>query len=86
MRIFVRAKTDARVTKVTKIVEPPSLFRTPIPKSISVYKVSVTESAVDGKANKAIIQALAEYFKVAPSLVTLISGATAKQKVFEIEI
>lgn len=84
MRIFVQAKTDARIVKVEEIREPNSLFSDATPKSLLVYKVSVKESAVDGKANKAIIHALAEHFGIAPSLVTLVSGATAKQKIFEI--
>lgn len=84
MRIFVKAKTDAKTVFVKEIIEPISLFSNTDRKSISVYTVSVKEPAVDGKANKAIIHALAEYFNVAPSLITLVSGATAKQKIFEI--
>lgn len=85
MRIFVKAKTDAKTVFVKEIVEPISLFSDARQKSISVYVVSVKEPAVDGKANKAIINALADYFNTAPSLITLVSGATAKQKIFEIE-
>lgn len=86
MRIFVKAKTDAKIVFVKEIIEPVSLFSSSKPKSISVYTVSVKEPAVDGKANKAIIQALAKHFGIAPSLVTLVSGATAKQKIFEIGV
>ncbi len=47
--------------------------------------VFVKEPPVDGKANEAVRRALAEYFKVAPSLVTLVRGGGGKRKVFEID-
>jgi len=39
---------------------------------------------VAGKANEAIIRALAKYFDTAPSRIKLIAGQTSKQKLFEI--
>ena len=48
------------------------------------YKVSVKEAPVSGQANEAIIKALAEYFDIAKTNITLISGQTSKQKLFEI--
>ncbi len=53
---------------------------------LPVYKVSIKEPPVDGKANEAIVRVLAEYFKVSKSSVRLVSGSTSKQKVFEIGI
>ena len=49
--------------------------------TLTVY---VREPAVDGKANTAVIQLLAEHFGVPPSRVELISGATSRQKRFRI--
>ena len=49
-----------------------------------VYKVSVREPAVDGRANEAISQALGKHFKVARSSVRLVSGRTSRHKIFEI--
>jgi uncharacterized protein (TIGR00251 family) len=42
--------------------------------------VSVNAPAVDGKANKAIIQAISDAFRVSKSSVTIISGLTSKDK------
>jgi uncharacterized protein YggU (UPF0235/DUF167 family) len=53
-------------------------------KTLVVYKVSVREAPVAGQANEAITRALAKYFDVAPARIKLITGQTAKQKLFEI--
>ncbi len=55
-------------------------------KEMVVYKVSVKEAPVAGRANEAIVRALAEYFEVGRARVRLVSGQTSKQKIFEIEI
>lgn len=46
--------------------------------------VCVREPALDGKANKAVIKAIAEHFQTPKSMVTLKKGATSKYKTFEI--
>lgn len=74
MKILVKAKTNAKIEKVEKVDKP-----------TIVYKVSVKESPIDGKANEAVIKALAKYFDVAKSSVELVSGQTSKQKVFMIK-
>jgi uncharacterized protein YggU (UPF0235/DUF167 family) len=73
MKILVKAKTKAKIEKVEKLAE------------IDTYKVSVKEAPVDGKANEAIIKALARYFDVAPSTISLVTGQTSKIKVFMIK-
>lgn len=40
--------------------------------------------AHDGEANKALIEALAEYFGVAKSGITIVRGAKARRKVVEV--
>ncbi|MFH2136830.1 MAG: DUF167 domain-containing protein [Patescibacteria group bacterium] len=50
----------------------------------SNFIVSVTAPPVKGLANQAIIKVVAEYFKVAPSRVKIVSGFTSRQKVLEI--
>ncbi len=52
--------------------------------SNGAYSVAVKEKAIEGKANRAVIKAVASYFGVAPSLVQIVSGATAKNKIIEI--
>ena len=46
--------------------------------------VYVPERAVDGKANDAVIGLLAKHFGVRRSQVELVSGATARRKLFAI--
>lgn len=83
MRIRVKARTRASKEAVEQLTSPlTDLFGT-IP-DMPTYRVSVKEAPVDGRANDAIIRALAKHFDTAPSLIALVSGHTAKQKVFEI--
>jgi uncharacterized protein YggU (UPF0235/DUF167 family) len=44
----------------------------------------VSEPPLEGKANRAVIDALADYFKVKRNCVMLISGGKSKSKVFEV--
>lgn len=73
MRIFVKAKPNAREILVEKIDE-------------SNFVVSVKEPPVRGLANDAIVSALAKYFNVSQSSVKMISGYSSRQKIFEIKI
>jgi len=71
MKIFVKAKPRAKNEKIEKIGE-------------DCFKVSVKEPPEEGKANQAIVKALAEYFKVNQSTIKLVSGFSSKNKIFEI--
>lgn len=84
MKILVKAKTRAKSEKVERL-DQQSLGLEKDVQNIPSYKVSVKEAPERGRANEAIIKLLADYFKVSPSLVNLVSGQTSKQKVFEIE-
>lgn len=84
MKIIVKAKTKAKVEKVERITQP-SLGLGENKDEPVTYKVSVKEAPIDGRANEAIIKALANYFDVSPSNITLITGQTSKQKVFMIK-
>jgi len=70
MKIFVSIKPGAKVKKVEKTDE-------------SHFKVWVKESPVDGKANLALMKALAGYFDIAPSRIEIVSGHSSKKKVVE---
>ena len=50
--------------------------------TLTVY---VKAPAIEGRANAAAIKLLAKHFKVAPSKVKLVRGATSKYKIFEID-
>lgn len=71
MRISVKVKTNAKESKVEKTGE-------------NEYKVLVNAKPVEGKANEAVREALAEHFGIPRSRVTIILGETSKQKVFDI--
>lgn len=71
MKIFVKVKPAARKNKVKKVGE-------------TEYEVSVSAPPADGKANKAVIAILAEYFGVTKSCIEIVSGRSAKHKLFEI--
>ena len=47
--------------------------------------VAVTERAVDGKATAAALRALAKALGVSRSAVTLVSGATSRDKVVQVD-
>lgn len=81
MRIFVKVKAGS---KQNKVEEPPQRLLQADERLDDYYTVSVKEPPVEGKANDAVVRALAEYFDVSISQVTLISGAVSKIKVFEI--
>ena len=49
------------------------------------WKVYITAPAVDGKANKALIDVLAEYFQVRKSQIEIIKGLKSRHKTISIE-
>lgn len=71
MRVTIKVKASAKVTKVEKTGE-------------NEYKVSVKAKPVEGQANEAVREALAEHFDIPRSRVAIVSGQTSKMKVFEI--
>jgi hypothetical protein len=71
MRIFVKVKSRAKKQTVEKVDD-------------SHFIVSTFAIPQKGEANEAVIRLLAGHFDVAPSRVCLVSGMSAKQKVFEI--
>ena len=48
------------------------------------YKVSVKEAPVQGRANEAIVRALAKHFDTPPAPGRLVFGQTSKQKILDI--
>ena len=71
MKIFIKVHPNANKERIEKI-------------DGNHYSVWVKEPPVKGKANQAIINVLAEYFKIAPSRVKIVSGYTSRQKTIEI--
>ena len=48
--------------------------------------VYVHEPPLEGRANLAVIEALAQYFKVSKSQVMLVSGGKSKRKIFNVQV
>ena len=71
MKIYVTAKPNARVNKVEKHDDVH-------------FTVSVQAEPVQGRANIAIIQALADYFDIPKSRVVILRGQTSREKIVEI--
>ena len=83
MKVFVKAKPGAKEEKVEKQEVQQNLWQN---KEGDLHlKVSVKEPPIEGRAKQAIIKALAKYFNTSPARITLISGASSKNKVFEVE-
>jgi uncharacterized protein (TIGR00251 family) len=72
LKISVRVKPNAKQEKTEKIGE----------RDFSVW---VKEKPQEGKANKAVIKALAEYFGIPQADVALVKGQSSREKVFEIK-
>mgnify|MGYP001558942301 CR=1 FL=1 len=80
MKVFVTAKPNAK----EEFIEQVDRHATSMEGVGGHFIVAVKEPPVAGRANAAIARALARHFGVAPSRVRLVSGFSAKQKVFEV--
>jgi hypothetical protein len=72
LKISVRVKPNAKQEKTEKVGE----------RDFSVW---VKEKPQEGKANRAVIKALAEYFGIPQADVALVKGQSSKEKIFEIK-
>ena len=71
MKIQVKVKPNARQEKVEKSGQ-------------NSFLVWVKARPIEGKANLAVVKALAGYFDVPQSSVTLLKGQNSKEKLFDI--
>ena len=72
MRLYVRVTPRAGRNEVIKISE-------------GEYKVKVTTPPEKGKANKSVIDLLADYFRVPKSFISIVGGKTTRIKIIDIE-
>lgn len=70
--------------KISVVVHPNSKRDRVEKDLLETLHVYVNQPPLEGKANKATISALADYFKISKSKVNLISGPKSKYKIFEI--
>lgn len=71
MKISVKVKPNAKQERVEKIGQ-------------NSFLACVKAGPVEGKANAAVVKALAEYFGVPRCAVTLVKGRSSQQKIFDI--
>ena len=72
--------------KVSVIVHPNSK-KTRIEKDLmGMLHVYVNAPPLEGKANKAVVEALANFFKNKKNEIILMSGTKSKNKIFEVKI
>lgn len=76
MQIKLRVTPNARQERIIEEHAPDGAL---------LYKVYVTVVPEDGKANKAVIKAMAKYLGVPKSSITIIKGETARDKVLRID-
>lgn len=69
--------------KIPVIVHPNSKRPRVEKDLLNTIHVYVSEPPLEGKANAAVIEALAKYFKVKRRNMLLVSGQKSKNKVFE---
>lgn len=70
------------VTYLIKVI--PNARKSSVAVEDGRLKVKVSAPAVDGKANEAVIKALADHFKVRTSLVKILKGDKSREKVVSI--
>jgi len=71
MRLTVLVKPNSRRPGVEKL-------------PTGEYRVQVAAPPQDGKANEAVLRALAEHLGYAPSRLRILSGFTGKRKIVEV--
>lgn len=71
MLIRVRVTPNAREASVTKVNE-------------SVFEVRVDEKAIQGQANKRLLEVMAKYLGVPKSKVSIVKGAKTRDKIIEV--
>ena len=71
MKIQITVKPNARRPAVERLPD-------------GSYRVAVNAPPVEGRANQAVIELIADYFNVPKSSVTLLRGMRGKKKVVEV--
>jgi uncharacterized protein (TIGR00251 family) len=72
MKISVRVIPNAKQSKI-------------IDEGNGDFKVKVNQVAEDGKANEAVVEIIAEFFKVKKRDVKIISGESSRNKIIEVD-
>ncbi len=71
MKIFVKVKSNTSQEKIEQ-------------KDSNYFEIWTKKPAINGKANKDILNLLAEYFKISLSEISIISGFKSREKIIQI--
>ena len=71
MKLFIKVRPGARKNKVQKVDE-------------INFVISVTAQPEKDRANRAAVQALADYLNIPSTRIRISAGLTARHKIFEI--
>jgi len=71
MLIQVRVTANAKAPQVTRVDD-------------ADFDVRVDEKAVEGRANKRLVEILADHFKVPRSRISIVRGAKSRDKVLQV--
>ena len=71
--------------KVINLRVIPNAKKNEVSEEGGIFKVRVKAPAVGGKANKAVIEVLADFFKVKKRDIRIVRGAKSREKVIEID-
>ncbi len=69
---------------ITVIAHPRSKKPRILEQEPGIFDVYISEPPAEGKANQAIVNALADFFGIAKSRVTILKGQTGKRKIVEL--
>ncbi len=73
MRIIVYVTPNAREARVVKV-------------SGDYFEVRVDEKAVDGRANKRLLEILAEHFNISKSRITILKVTKTRNKTIQVDL
>ena len=79
MQVNIVAKVNPH-SKKNEVIKEEDMFGS------ILYKVYTTQPPEDGKANKAVIELLAKFFKIPKSKITIIKGETSRTKIITIDV
>jgi len=71
MLVRVHVTPNSKEARVTKVGE-------------ASFDVKVDEKAVDGRANKRLVEILSDHFKVPRSRISIVRGAKSRDKIVEV--
>jgi len=70
--------------RISVRVTPRSFRNEVLPQADGSFRVYLTSTPTDGKANKQLIELLVDFFDVPKSCISLVSGQKGRKKIIEI--